>query len=322
MSNMNFNDIFKDLWIERYRPSTLDDLVLSDRNRKYFEQFKRKGQIPHIMFHGSPGIGKSTLAKIIVEDLLDCQYIYINASEESGVDVIRSKVTNFAKTRSIDGKLKVIILDEIDGLSGSKSSQGTNAQKALRNVIEEYSDNTRFIATCNYKNLVMEALDSRFQEFDLTPPLDKCTERILSIITNENVSIDDENKDKLKDIIRNKYPDIRKIIGEVEKNVLDGKLIFDSNIDKFETAKNIIDMIKADKVIKVRPYMIKNSVSFNNDYLSLLRDTFDVIYDDKLDLEKKKAALLIISEAMASHNQVMDVEINAYACFLELSNLL
>lgn len=312
-------DIFKNLLIERYRPQTLDDIVLSDKNRSYFEQIKKKQEIPHLMFYGAPGGGKTSLAKIIVNDILDCQYLYINASDESGVDVIRTKVINFAQTASIDGKLKIIILDEIDGLSSIKAgSSGTSAQQALRNVIEEYSDNTRFIATCNYRSMVIEALDSRFQSFELTPPFDKTIERVIEILKNEKVKVSEDQKTKLINLVKTNYPDIRKIIGELQKNIVDGSLIIENQQNKLEFATEILDKIIKKDVLTLRQFIIQNEIKFGNNYHTLLKNLFDVVYNSTLDFDKKRVAMLTIANAMGQHSQVLDVEINCYACLLEL----
>lgn len=314
--------MFENLLIEKYRPKTLDDIVLSDKNRQYFEQIKKKQEIPHIMFAGSPGIGKSSAAKILVTDILDCQYLYINASAESGVDVIRTKVTNFAQTGSIDGKLKVVILDECDGLSQAKTGSGTSAQQALRNVIEEYSSNTRFIATCNYRSKIIEALDSRFQVFDLTPPYEKVVERAIHVLKAESIVVPEEHKQKLLSLIKTNYPDLRKIIGEIHKNTVDGTLILSEQQNKLDFAETVFDKITNKQIKDVRSFVIQNEIQFGNNYHTLLRNLFDVVYNSTLDFDKKRAAMLIIANAMGQHGQVMDVEINCYACLLELSEVI
>src|SRR6476469_5737122 len=151
--------MFNDLWVEKYRPKTLDELVLDSDNRTYFNSLKGKQEIPNLLFLGPPGIGKTTLSKIIVKEILNCQYLYINASDESGIDTIRNKVKSFAQTRSMDGKVKICLLDECDHLSSVNSGLGnTNAQAALRNLMEEYSGTTRFILTGNYRHKIIPAL--------------------------------------------------------------------------------------------------------------------------------------------------------------------
>jgi len=315
--------MFDNLWVEKWRPTTLDDIVLSDKNRLYFEQIKMKEEIPHLMFSGDPGIGKSTLAKILANDVLDCQYLYINASDESGVDTIRTKVTNFAQTASIDGKLKVVILDEIDGLSSVKTgATGTSAQQALRNVIEEYADNTRFIATCNYRSKVMDALDSRFQTFDLTPPYDKVVERGIHVLKSEGISVADDEKPKLINLIKNCYPDLRKVIGELQKNSINGEFTVEETVDKFDFADEVFKRLLKGQGTELRQFVIQNEIKFSNNYHTLLKSLFEVIYKSDLSFEKKRPAMLLVANAMGQHGSVMDPEINSYACLLELSEIL
>lgn len=311
--------MFDNLWVEKYRPKTLDDIVLSDKNRQFFNDIKRKQEIPHLMFNGSPGIGKSSISKILVTDILNCQYLYINASDESGVDVIRTKVTNFAHTHSIDGKLKVIILDEIDGLSNTRGSgSGTSAQDALRNTIEENSGNTRFIATCNYRSKISDALDSRFQTIDLTPPYEKIVERAIFVLKAENISVSEKEKLKFLELVKTNYPDIRKVISELNKNTINGKLILSDQQTNLDFATNVFNKLISKEIKDLREYIIHNEVKFGNNYHTLLSNLFDVVYNSKLDFEKKRSAMLIIANAMGQHNQVLDVEINCYACILEL----
>ena len=184
------------LWVEKYRPKILDDIILTEDNRTIFNELKAQKTVPNLLFSGPAGIGKTSLAKIIVQDILECQYLYINASDESGIDTIRTKVVSFSRTLSLDGQIKIIILDECDGLT-------QDAQRALRNVIEEYAAHTRFILTANYKHRVIPALQSRCQYFDLTPPLDLCIERVNYILEVENINIRDNQVSLIKKHIKN-----------------------------------------------------------------------------------------------------------------------
>jgi len=199
-----------DIWCEKYRPSTLDEIVLDKSTKNYFIKVQSEQNIPNVLFVGKPGIGKSSLAKIIVKDILKCQYLYINASDENGIDTIRTKVLNFAQTKSLFGQIKVIVLDECDGLS-------IDAQKALRNSIEEYHDLTRFILTANYKHKIIPALQSRCQIFDLTFQRNDYIIKLISIAKAEDVKI---SKKDFNSITKNCYPDFRKGINTLQKYFL------------------------------------------------------------------------------------------------------
>ena len=199
---------FKNLLVEKYRPQSLKDIVLSSEDREYFESLAQKQEIPHLLFAGIQGSGKTSLAKIIVKEILDCQYLYINASDENGIDAIRGKISGFAKTKSLDGKLKVILLDEADQIS-------LEGMKALRNVMEEYASNTRFILTCNYLFKIIAPIQSRCQIINLIPPIEGVVQRVVSILKEENVKITSEQKPLLLEHIRKNLPDIRRIVNDL-----------------------------------------------------------------------------------------------------------
>ena len=167
---------FDKIWVEKYRPAKLNDLILDDKSLRIVSQFK--GEIPNLLFVGSPGTGKTTLARIIVNDILGCNYLYINASDESGIDTIRHNITNFAQTKSFDGGVKVVVLDEADGLT-------SQAQAALRNTMETYAKYCRFILTANYKHKIIPALQSRCQSLDLKPVIDQAVKRCYNILQQE-----------------------------------------------------------------------------------------------------------------------------------------
>lgn len=309
---MNFNN----LWVEKYRPKSLSDIVLVEETRSIVNSFKDKKEIPNLLLIGIQGIGKTSLAKIIVNDILGCQYLYINASDENGIDTIRNKVVSFSKTKSFDGGIKVIILDEVDGIS-------LEAQKALRNTMEEYSSNTRFILTGNYKHKIIQALQSRCQELNLIPPLEGIAKRVLTILRSENIKLDDAQKKDLVTLIKKLYPDFRKIINEIQKFSSSGSLAIPQLSINNDIVVKITGFIKEKKSNIGRKYYIENEEKFQGDYTTLLRELFNFT-NDVLDFnnEKAKKALLVISEHLYRSSFVVDQEINFYSCIIALEGLI
>ena len=309
---MNFNN----LWVEKYRPKCLSDIVLAKETRSIVTSFKDKKEIPNLLLIGIQGIGKTSLAKIIVNDILGCQYLYINASDENGIDTIRTKVVSFSKTKSFDGNIKVVILDEVDGIS-------LEAQKALRNTMEEYAANTRFILTGNYKHKIIQALQSRCQELNLIPPLEGMAKRLLTMLRDENIQLDDAQKKDLVTLIKKLYPDFRKIINEIQKFSSSGNLSIPQLSINNDVVVKIVEFIKLKKSNLGRKYYIENEEKFQGDYTTLLREFFNFI-NDTMDFndEKAKRALLVISEHLYRSSFVVDQEINFYSCIIALEGLL
>lgn len=304
--------MFNNLLIEKYRPKKLEDCILESDVMAVMQEYKAKQEIPNLMFAGGAGGGKTTLAKILATDVLDCQYLYINASDENGIDTVRYKISNFAQTMSIDGKLKVIILDECDGLT-------VDGQRALRNIMEEYSSNVRFILTCNYKYRVIGPIQSRTQCFDLVPPLNGCIARVKHILNEEKITVAAEEKTKLIALIQNNYPDMRSIIGSLQKNIINNVLtiVFLSNSYKF--AEGVLDMLsKVKDPSEIRKYLTENEQEFNKDYQGLLRSLFNCIDKSSFTPDKKRKFMLTIGEGMYRCAFVMDQEINAYATLINL----
>jgi len=305
--------MFNNLWVEKYRPKTLDEMVLSPENRNYFTSLK--DEIPNLLFVGTPGIGKTTIAKIIVQDILKCQYLYINASDENGIDTIRSKVSSFSQTKSIDGKVKVVILDEADGIT-------LDGQRALRNTMEEYSGYTRFILTANYKHKIIPAIQSRTQYFDLTPPLQEVSGRVVSILKLEKVKVPDTEKTKLVKVIKDNYPDIRKTINLIQKYSATGTLTITVNVDTSSIAKVVYEYIKSKKLTELRKHLIENESEFQGDYGALLKHYLNFLYDNtEIKDDVKRKAIVVIAEHLYRDAMVLDKEINAFACFCQLSEL-
>lgn len=301
---------YQDLWVQKYAPKSLNEIVLSSENREFFS--KINDDTPHLFFYGNAGTGKTSLAKIIVNDILKCQYLYINASDENGVDTIRNKVISFSQTRSLDGKKKVIILDEADGLS-------TESQRILRNVMEEYASTTRFILTANYFNKIIEPLHSRCLLFNIVPSLDDCIKRCCFILKSENIKVEESQKQKLLDYINNNFPDIRRIVNDLQRFSING--IF--SVKDTNQVKNLIHSIFSDlcsnvSTLDIRKKVISEEKDFGSDYQNLLRELFEIVYESSLSEDKKKTIMLDIGEHMYRDNLVLDHEINFYCCILNI----
>ena len=288
-------------------------MVLSPENRNYFSSLK--GEVPNLLFVGTPGIGKTTIAKIIVQDILQCQYLYINASDENGIDTIRSKVSGFSQVKSIDGNIKIVILDEADGIT-------IDGQRALRNTMEEYSAYTRFILTANYKHKIIPAIQSRTQYFDLNPNINDVVGRVLNILKAENIIIPTTEKVNLVKVIKDNFPDIRKTVNTVQKYCVTGTLQVTNNINTKGITSEIHEFIKSNKLIDLRKYLIENESDFQSDYSSVLKGYLNFLYESDVKDDKKREAIIVIAEYLYRDTLVLDKEINAYACFLNLSKLI
>ena len=305
---------YNNLWVERYRPKTLENLVLGEENLKYFSNLDEK--TPHIFLWGSPGTGKTTLAKIIVNDKLKCQYLYINASDENGVDTIRNKVITFAQTKSFDGKIKVIILDEADGLTDE-------GQRILRNVMEEYSENVRFILTANYYNKIIEPLESRCLIFNLKPTLEESYMRCLYILEEESIEVSDETKNQLKTFLQNRKLDLRRIINDLQRFSIDGTLRLNVSNNNSIHAQHILKaLLLKESVLDIRHYIISKEINFDSNYQILMKELFDLIFSSKIQENKKKLLLLEIGEYMYRDMSVLDHEINFFCCLISLEKII
>ena len=302
---------FKGIWCEAYRPTNLGELVLDDQSSRVLRNIK--GEIPNLLFTGAPGTGKTTTARVIVNDILKCNYMYLNASDESGIDTIRYKITNFAQTKSFDGKVKVIILDEADGLT-------SQAQQALRNTMESFAKYCRFILTANYKHKIIPALQSRCQSLELKPVIENAVKRCYSILQQENVIISDEQKKKFVQLVKVYFPDLRKTINELQKSVIDGELCIDTCSADTELLDTILS--KLTDTLSLRKHLIENEGRFQGDYDTLLTNFLNHIYIQNIADLKKKAMIAIIADHIYKSAHVLDKEINAFACWINLEKAL
>jgi len=300
---------------EKYRPKTLDDLICDDKTRRLVNQFKKKVEIPNILLAGPAGCGKTSLAKVIVNDILGCQYLYINASDENGIDTIRNKVTNFAQVKSFDGKIKVIILDEADFITAG-------GQSALRATMEQFAEYTRFILTCNYKHKIIKPLQSRCQL--LVPKLDiqHVVKRCLQIIKTEGIVVEESQKKPLLELIKYHFPDVRKVINEIQKNVIDGRIEIQSHqVDK-DLFEKVTSLLESKKSIECRKYLIENESVFQGDHQQFLKQYLNYVYDLHLEDNKKKAMIATIAEFLYRSSFILDQEIGLFHCLIQLEDIL
>jgi len=290
------------LWTEKYRSQTLDQYIGNEELKTTIGSWIAKNDIPHLLLHGKAGTGKTTLAKLITQNI-NCDMMYINASDENGIDTIRDKVKSFASTSTFQ-PLKVVILDESDYLT-------INAQASLRNIIETFSAKTRFILTCNYVERIIEPLQSRCQAFKIeTLSKKSIAHHLADILDVEDVRY---NLPDIAAIVTNSYPDIRKIINVTQQNVIDGKLI----LTKIDTKFDISDVVKLiqgkDAFKSVRQYLVDNNIS---DFEPMYRALYDELGKDN------GLITMTLAEYQFKHATVVDKEINFMACIASIINIL
>jgi len=295
------------LWVEKYRPTTIDTYIGNEHLKSKVSVYLESGDLPHLLLFGKAGTGKTTLAKLLVKNI-ECDYMYINASDENNVDTVRTKVKNFASTVGFKD-LKIIILDECDYIT-------PNAQAALRNLMETFSKHCRFILTCNFVERIIDPIQSRCQSFQIIPPSkSEVAKHIHDILISENVT---HEMDDLKVLIDSGYPDIRRIINASQRNVVNGKLKLDTtsiiqNDYKLKLLKILKTQNKKDAFQNIRQLLLDNKIT---DFADLFR----LLYDDVDDWGKGHLAecILIIARYELSDGQVVDKEINAMAMLIEL----
>jgi len=305
------------LWVEKYRPDLLENYIGNEHLKNQMAKNIEECDLPHYLFYGQAGTGKTTLAKILVKNI-DCDYLYINASDETGVDNIRTKIKGFAMTySSAISNIKIVILDECDYMSA-------NAQAALRNLMESYSTHCKFVLTCNYKEKVIDPLQSRCQDYELTPPnRSEVGKHCAKILDSENVEYEVET---IATIIDACYPDIRRVINYLQKQTINGKLNSDvQELQDSDYKLKLIELLsdkslnKKDSFVAVRKLLMKNKVRDFTPLFSLMYDRLDKITNEN---SKKAELILLLARYQNMDSLAVDKEINIMALFVEMMGVI
>lgn len=304
-------ELINTLWVEKYRPKSVQECILSENIKNTFQQFINKGDIPNFIFSGTAGVGKTSVAKAICNEV-GADYLFINASDENGIDTLRTKIKSFASTISLIDANKVVILDEADALTGA-------VQQALRSFTEEYSANCRYIYTCNVKSKLIEPLHSRCAVIDFKieskdkPILaEQFFKRVLTILDLENVKYE---KKVVAELVQKYFPDFRRTLNELQRYSVNGEInsgiLSNYSLDSF---KELIQFLKKKEYSKVRNWVAKNS---DVDCTQLFRDFYDncQIYFENVSIPQ---LILILGEYSYRNSFVADSEINVMAAMTEI----
>jgi replication factor C small subunit len=303
----------KELWVEKYRPKTVDGYVFrDDAQRNQVETWIKDKAIPHLLLSGNAGIGKTTLAKLLFNELEidDFNILEINASRTNSVDDVRDKIVNFVQMMAFgDDEFRVVLLDEADYLS-------PNAQAALRGVMEEYHSTARFVLTCNYPNRIIPAIHSRCQSFHIAQlPQDAFLVRLGQILQKESVIVEDIST--LDTYVKATYPDLRKCINMVQQNVVDKKLLSPSANDSgvSDWKLEMVELFKAGKIQEARK-LLCGTIRAEE-----MEDVYRWLYDNVDLFSDPDEAVLKIKQGMVDHTLVVDPEINLAATLIRLARL-
>lgn len=300
------------LWVEKYRPQSIDDCILPETLKQNFKQFIASGELPTFLFCGGAGVGKTTVAKALCNEI-DAEYMFINGSEESGIDVLRTKIKNFASSISLEGRTKIVILDEADYLNANST------QPALRAFIEEFSNNCRFIFTCNYKHRIIEPLHSRcavvdfkIENKDKPKIAAQIFKRVCGILKTEGVEYDDK---VVAELVNKHFPDFRRMINELQRYSVSGKIdtgiLVNLNDESFT---DLVANLKARNYNEVRKWVGKNTDVDSGDIFRNLYDTAS----EKMEPVSIPNLVLILADYQHKAAFVADHEINTMAALTEV----
>ena len=300
------------LWVEKYRPKTVDDCILPSELKKSFSEFVKDKHIPNLILSGSAGTGKTTIAKAMVEEI-GSTWMLINGSEESGIDVLRTKIKNFASTVSLEGGRKYIILDEAAYLNPQST------QPALRGFMEEFHKNCGFILTCNYKNRLIEPLQSRCSNIDFTirngervKLAESFFKRVQDILGQEQIKFEPK---AIAELINKYFPDWRRCLNELQRYSTSGQIDAGILVNlSSENIKELVSFMKAKEFTNVRKWIVNN---LDNDPSRIFRTIYNSLYDN-LDHSTIPHAVVIIADYQYKSAFVADQEINMLACMTEL----
>ena len=303
------NDI---LWVEKYRPQTILDCILPNELKSTFQQFVENEEIPNLLLTGTAGVGKTTVAKAMLEEI-GCTYMMINGSEESGIDTLRTKIKNFASTVSMDGKRKYVILDEADYLNPQST------QPALRGFIEEFSRNCGFILTCNFRNRIIEPLHSRCSTVEFRIPNEQkpklamnFMKRVQDILEKENVSY---NEKVVADVIGKFFPDWRRCLNELQRYSATGSIDAGILVNLSDTSvKELVSFVKDKDFKSCREWVVHN---LDNDPHRIYRRIYDTLSGNVPD-SAIPHCVLILGDYSYKSAFVADQEINLLACLTEM----
>jgi DNA polymerase III delta prime subunit len=300
------------LWVEKYRPRTIEQTILPENLKSVFQKIVESGEVPNMLFTGTAGLGKTTVAKALCNEL-GLDYILVNGSEEGNIDTLRTKIKQFASSVSLGGGYKVVILDEADYLNAQ------SFQPALRGFIEEFANNCRFILTCNFKNRIIEPLHSRCSVYEFNTDRKTLAQlsmqmmnRLKDILTKENVEYEEKT---LAEVIMKYGPDWRRVLNECQRYAISGKIDAGILVNLSDTSyQNLMTYLKSKDFKKMRQWVVNN---IDTDASSIFRGIYDRMYDH-ISPKSIPQVVLILADYQYKNAFVADHELNVVACMTEI----